>query len=255
MKKKTVISVFCFFAGMTAVAFASRGYLRPQTGPILPAMTEPPEGPRGPDNSALGVKIGLTGFKALQAYVKDRNVDCVDTSAKALMKKMRAKKKAERESKVAAGQTVDAVSRASGKRKSPMERNPQIRFSCERILASQLDGRDDSVRGRALFVFDSPRHPLRHASFRRLHVDKSKGLQDARRTLANFEARFGQPHEVTYALPEDGASVETWRPYEMTWRWADMEAKVTVVDYGPRGFNVFESLQVPLPIRPDAPVR
>lgn len=255
MKKKTLLSLICFFGGMTAVAFASRGYLRPRPEPILPAMTEPGPGPRGPDNHLLGVEIGRTSFEDIQAFVQARKVDCRDTSAKALMKNMRAKKMKEREAKIAAGEAVDAISKASSKKKSPMERNPQIRFSCEHTAAQRLDGREGQVQGRALFVFDSDDHPLRHASFRRLHKEVSSGVQDARRTLAAFEARFGPAHEVTYALPPEGQNLETWRPYEMSWRWADLEAKVSVVDYGKRGFNVFESLQVPLPIRPDAPVR
>lgn len=235
-------------------AFGIWSFLAPDSGLILPAMTEPPPGPKGPDNHLLGVAVGHTSFEGVVAYMKGRNPDCRDTSARALMKRMRAQKAKAQDLAAPAADEADAVSGASWKKTSPMERNPQVRYACENTEASTLDGRNLSVKGRALFVFDSPEHPLRHASFRRLHPKAADGIREAQQTLAAFTGLFGVAHAVSRELPKDSAAIETWRPYEYSWLWSDLEAKVTIIDYGKRGFSVYETLQVPLPIRPDAPV-
>lgn len=253
MKTSVICSAVLGLVALGAVGYATRSYLRPRMAPILPAMTEPPPGPRAPDNRFLGAEIGKTTFERLSDRAEA--LGCVDTSARALMLRARAKKKAARAAKIAAGQAVDAVSAASSKKVSPMMRNPQVRLSCENTEARGLDARDDDVRGRALFVFDSPEHPLRHASFRRLHADAAEGAKDARRLVAGLTERFGPAHAQTAAWPEPGAAFAAWTPYTLTWAWADLEVKATVVSYGRRGFSVYEVMQVPLPIRPDAPAR
>ncbi len=240
---------------LAIAAYGARGYFESDYQAILPAMTEPPPGPKAPDNHLLGVAVGHSRFEDIVAYMKGRNPSCRDTSARALMKKMRAQKAAELEARIQAGEPVDAVSAASAQKRSPMERNPQIRYACEKTEAVTLDGRSPSVTGRALFVFDSEAYPLRHASFRRLHPHASDGIAEARHTLQVFTRRFGAAHDISRELPTDAALVESWKPYEYVWRWSDLEAKVTVIDYGKRGFSVFEVMQVPLPIRPDAPMR
>ena len=252
MNKPRVIAALAVSLAAVAVAgYSARALMRPASGPILPEFTEPGPGPRAPASALLDVEVGKVAFEALRARLAERNVACRDTSAKALMKAAREKKAAER----AKGGGVDAVSSASSKRQSPMERNPQVRLSCEGVDAQALDGRARGREGRALFVYDSEAHPLRHASFRRMHRDRAAALGDAQETLRALEAVYGPAMEVSRPLPAVPAALTTWTPYELRWRWADLEVQLTLIDYGDKGVNVYEAVQVPWPVRPDAPAQ
>jgi hypothetical protein len=42
-------------------------------------------------------------------------------------------------------------------------------------------------------------------------------------------------------------------PVEYEWMFADLLVKVSALNFGARGVSVTETVEVPLPIRPDAP--
>jgi hypothetical protein len=246
MKKRRLIAAVTLSAALAGGAYLVHLRLHARSAPLLPEFTEPGPGPRAPAHALLGAQVGEARLDTLQAWLQTRGLACRDTSARALMAAARAKKAAE---------GVDAVSSASARRKSPMERNPQVRLSCEGADAAALDRRDRGRRGRALFVFDSEALPLRHASFRRMHRGAAAALQDAQATLQALEALYGPPTAVSRALPASPEALTQWTPYDLRWRFADLEVQLTLIDYGAKGTNVYEAVQVPLPVRPDAPAQ
>jgi hypothetical protein len=141
------------------------------------------------------------------------------------------------------------TTRASDARKP----NPQLRLSCPDVSANQLPDRTrHSATGRWLFVFDSPKLPLRHVSWRRRHVDHDDARQDLEATVDAVRRTFGDPTRVSEA-PAQGAKFKLLTPYKWEWRFADIRVEVSALHYGRRGVDVLEAVEVPWPIRPDAP--
>lgn len=224
---------------------------------VLPEFVEPKTGPRTAVTNFLGVEIGHTSLENLQSDVLvPGGWDCSDRSARAMLQEARRNKQAEIERVKAAGGDVDTVSGASlANRRSPRERNPQVRMSCENTNAQSLpgSGRVESV-GRLLYVFDSPNHPVRHASFERVHSEKTTALADFRATIDAVTATYGPPIATTAPVPKDPDALPWLEPLRVSWRWSDLEVSVTLLNFGgPRGIRVGEVAEVPWPVRANAP--
>ena len=248
-KKRIVWAVLAalVFGGSYAARFLSqraRRHAEPEV--VLPAFSEPPAGPRAPRSEGLGARVGRSTLADVEAAVKARGIACKDTSARALMKEMRAQK---------AKEGVDATSSASAKKTSPMERNPQVRLSCEETEASKLGDRARPAGvGRLLYVFDSPSHPLRHVSYRRVHADHAAARADLLDAIAAMKSAYGEPAATSGALPPEGGEFGKYEPYKVEWIWTDVRVTVSALSYGERGVDVYEAVEVPWPVRSDAPV-
>lgn len=228
---------------------------------VLPEFKDLPPGPRAPVVPAFGLMVGRSTLAEVEAYAKAHGLNCHDTSARALMKAMRQKKKEEKAAAEARGEEVDTVSKASSGKKSPMEQNPQVRLSCEGTQSERLPDRARAPgEGRVLFIFDSPTHPLRHVSYRRLHRSLADAFRDAEETYGWATGRLGAPPEATrsFPTPAEGddltALVPGYEPFNYRWAWADLAVSVTLTNFGKRGIDVYEAVEVPWPIRADAPV-
>ena len=231
--------------------YSVKGWMRMRAmGPetVLPDFVEPSAGPRTPSVTAFGqFEIGKQGLAEVQALAAARGLDCPDTSIRAMMDEMRDAKRKEIEEK-----GVDAVSGASIlKRRSKREQNPQVRLACRETPGATL-GREGATPGQLLLVFDSPEYPLRHTSFRRSHDEREPALRDALATVAAYEARFGPPTAVKRPLPDDPDQLGSLQPAEYRWAYADLEVRVTLLDFGKR-VSVEERVEVPWPVSADAP--
>lgn len=207
---------------------------RAEPPPGLPEFTDVPAGPRAPADALLEVRVGQTTRAAVDALVNARGVHCQDLSPAVLGAKMRAQRPPD----------IDASSRASPARAG----NPQVRISCGNVAASALlDRPRPAAQGRWLFVFDSPAHPLRHVSYRRRHGDHATAAADLSQTVSTLTERFGPPTSAS-VLP---ATFKAFRPYKWEWRFADIRVEASALNYGERGVDVLEAIEVPWPVRSD----
>ena len=236
-------------AAVVAGGFGARRLWRPPET-VLPAFVEPGAGPRAVASDGLGFKVGRTTLAEARDALAARGLECPDTSMRALMRGLRAAKKRELEAKRARGEPTDAVSGASAvNRPSPKERNPQVRLSCEPVDSARLRDRARlDVRGRWLFVFDSPEHPLRHVSFERTHADKARAEADVVESVAALTVAFGSP--TRRPAREDLAWLA---PVAYEWQFADLHVRVFALAYGEGRIHVSETVEVPWPVRADAP--
>lgn len=243
------ISVLSLGGTFAAQHFSARARSRRSNAveDVLPDFKELPPGPRAPKSSGFGVAVGKTRLSDVEETIARRHLDCKDTSARALMKAAR-----EHKAVTKAADDVDATSSASSKKTSPMEKNPQVRLSCEGTPADAIGDRPrPSASGRVLFIFDSPKHPLRHVSYRRVHKDPAAARNDAVDALAAMTASYGAPTAITGALPAEGAPFERYSPYKAEWIWPDVKVTVSALSFGERGVDVYEAVEVPWPIRTD----
>jgi hypothetical protein len=245
-------------AAAVAVGWAGWSYRRMRDvamqARFLPSFKDPPPGPRAPASDAFGVRVGGSTLEEVQRHVIQLGVPCPDTSVRALMAESRAAREREREERKRKGLPVDAVSGATGGR-STKELNPQVRLSCEGVTARQLTDRARGTStGRLLFVFDSARHPLRHTSYQRTLPDPAAARPELEAAVAAFTARFGPP---THTPSGANAQEIPWLvPLDYEWRFADLTARVSALNFGgTRGIALTELVEVPLPLRPDAPTR
>ncbi|HEY0710355.1 MAG TPA: hypothetical protein VGG33_26335 [Polyangia bacterium] len=222
---------------------------------ILPAFSEPAAGPRAPNTHAFGFAIGGETLAAAETRLRAAGLACVDRSIRALMKGAREEKQREIEAAKARGESVDSVSGAStAYRRSPKEANPQVRLTCDAVPAhALLDRPRPPTQGRLILVWDSKQHPLRHASFERSYATTSMAaaLTDYITTRRALVDLFGPP--VQNAAEPD--ALPWLAPVETRWVFADIQVRVTALNYGPRGIVLSEIVEVPWPVRPDAPVR
>lgn len=220
---------------------------------VLPTFVEPGPGRRAPRSDLLGLVVGRTSLTETRAALAGRGLQCPDTSMRALMKEMREAKLRDVQERERLGKAPDAVTGASAmNRPSPKERNPQVRLSCEPVQAQRLADRPRaSAPGRWLIVFDSPDHPLRHTSFERTHHLVPEASADLRDSVAALTARFGPPTKS--ADPTRARDLPWLSPAEWEWRFADLLVRVVGLNYGTRGVNVSETIEVPWPVRPTAP--
>jgi len=177
---------------------------------------------------------------------------------RAMMTELRDKKR-EEVARAEAHGTPDAVTGASIlKRRTARDDNPQIRWNCGEASSSALRDRPrPPSSGRLLFVFDDDRAPLRHASYQRNHRDWASAVGDFRDALGALSERYGRPVDkgirpgdltAESPLPKYGRS-------EAEWRFSDIVASVSVANLGGHGFAVSEVVEVPWPVRADAPSR
>lgn len=260
MRKLAVVVLLS--AGLIAAGGAGAWWWRQRAADevVLPEFSELGPGPRAPAIAALGLKVGQSSLAEVEAYAKAHGLTCHDTSARALMKAMREKRRAEAAQPSEKGEGVDAVSKASSGKRSPMEKNPQVRLSCEGTASARLDDRTRAPgTGRVLFIFDSPSHPLRHVSYRRLHRSLAEGFTDAEETYGSWTERLGPPKEASrpFPAPQEGddltAVVPGYEPFHYRWAWSDLHVTVTLTNYQKRGIDVYEAVEVPWPLRADAP--
>jgi hypothetical protein len=246
---------------VTAALWASWSYRRMEDAALDARFAfrfrDPLPGPRAPRSDALGVRVGrstLAEVKQLQARLK---IECPDTSVRALMAQARAARQRDEEERKRRGLPPDAVSGASppGGRRSLMERNPQVRLSCEGLSTSLLSDRTRAPsQGRLLFVFDSAEHPLRHVSFQRSIADEALARSEAAAAAADYQRVFGAP---TRRPDPTAASTLPWLvPVEYEWSFTDLTVRVAALNFGSgKGIMFSEIVEVPVSIRPDAPAR
>lgn len=223
----------------------------PELETELPEFAEPaPSLPRAPSHSSFGLELGAASLAQVQAELGERGIDCDDTSVRASMERLRAHKREQ----LRAAEDPDVVSGASIlHRRSPKERNPQVRLACRLEALASLEPGRPGVGGRALFIFDSPEHPLRHASLRRSYTQPEAAMLDLRGTLARFEAIYGPPSSTRGTVPLAGDAPEKLEPIRVEWRYADLLVRVSATNFG-RQISIDERVEVPWPIRADAPV-
>lgn len=214
---------------------------------------DPPEGPRAPAARYHGVDIGRTTLPEVEAMVERLGLCCGDTSARAKLQRRREKAAAE-----AKARGEDAVTSASAKKRSGYEDNPQIRYSCPNIQASQIGDRErPPSKGRLLFVFDSPDYPVRHTSYQRSHKDPSAALTDVKEAIAAMTAIYGEPTRVRGQLPEPdkrgAVDFEVLKNIQFEWKYADLIARVNILRVGNQSITIGERVEVPPRVRPDAP--
>ncbi len=237
---------------------------------VLPSFTEPGAGPRAPGSTLFGFEVGTHRLPEVKTRLMALGWDCPDTSMRGLMQKMREEKLAEIEAVKARGGDVDSVTGASMvKRRSPKEANPQVRLTCEGISIGAVFALDPDIAktpasptgtspspaggsGRLVLVFDSPAHPLRHVSFERSHRsdEVALALKDFSTATARLQRDLGPAHKAPPVAGDD--SLPWLTPVESAWAFADVHAKVMVINWGARGIALTETLEIPWPVRADA---
>jgi hypothetical protein len=262
MSRRRLILAVSSLVGVCAVVLGA-GWLRMRARrsvkDVLPAFSEPGPGPRAPSTRALGFAVGRTTLDEARAALARAGLDCPDTSIRALMQQARDQTRREMQARKARGEDPDAVTGASRVNyRSPKEANPQVRLACNDVPSSKLgDDERPPSRGRLLLVFDSPRHPLRHVSFERTFpaAEVASALADLDGTRARLADTFGGPGAGAAVLAEPTRDLPWLSPRESAWPFADLLARVSAINYGPRGVVVSEVVEVPWPIRADAPAR
>ncbi|HEX7671679.1 MAG TPA: hypothetical protein VF395_18930 [Polyangiaceae bacterium] len=231
-----------------------------------PVFVDAPAGPRAPSAELLGVRVGTSRLGDVKALTTAWGVSCADRSVRTLMNELRDKKRAQIEEAKAHG-TPDAVTGASIlTRHTARDDNPQIRFSCEEAQSARLvdRARMPPSNGRLLYVFDDERSPLRHVSYQRNHPAWDAALADFIATRDALAARLGKVQEsetgtgasrVSDGPGTSDAPVPKYGRRLAEFRFSDLVATVSVANLGGRGYSVGETLEVPLPIRADAPAR
>jgi hypothetical protein len=217
----------------------------PPLDTVLPVFVAPdPELPRAPERLAFGLQLGLS-LDALQTELSSRGLACDDTSVRASVEKLREHKRKQLEQ----AEDPDAVSGASILHKrSKKESNPQVRLACDLPSIAQLEAGRPHVSGRALFVLDSPEHPLRHASLRRTYRDSEAAMLDVRESVARFSAIHGEPSSVRGFIPAVGEAPAKPEPIRVQWRYADLLVEVSANSFG-KLISVDERVEVPWPVR------
>jgi hypothetical protein len=245
------VLVLGLLGGGAYYAWSKRPRELPPLQTKLPEFEEPdPKLPRAPSNEAFGVAIGEATLDPLMVELRKRGLDCDDTGVRASIEKLREYKRKQLEQ----AEDPDAVTGASIlTKRSRKESNPQIRLACELDSLLELEPGRPRVAGRALFVFDSPELPLRHASLRRTYQTSEAAMLDARETVARFEAIYGEPTTRRGLIPLPGDAPAKPDPIRVQWRYGDLLVEVSVTSFG-KMVSVDERIEVPWPIRPDAPV-
>lgn len=210
----------------------------------LPEFQAPdPDLPRAPERVAFGVQLGVS-LDDLQVELRSRGVACDDTGVRASIAKLREHKRQQLEQ----AEDPDAVTGASILHKrSKKESNPQIRLACELSSLTELDPARPRVPGRALFVFDSPEHPLRHASVRRTYQTSEAAMLDIRESVARFEAIHGPPTSQRGVIPLPGDAPLKPEPIRVQWRYADLLVEVSATSFG-KMISIDERVEVPWPV-------
>jgi hypothetical protein len=265
-RRRLLLILGVVIASGTLGAGYSRQRARAASRFQAPVFVDAPPGPRAPSAELLGVRVGTSRFSDVSALTAAWGVSCADRSVRTLMTELRDKKRAQIEEAKARG-TPDAVTGASIlTRRTARDDNPQIRFSCEEAPSSRLADRArvPSSSGRVLFVFDDAQAPLRHVSYQRNHSAWEDALADFVATRDALSTRLGKPLETetgtgtSRRADGSGASdapVPKYGRRVAEFRFSDLVATASVANLGGRGYTVAETLEVPLPVRADAPAR
>lgn len=226
-------------------AWAKRPRELPPLETVLPEFEAPdPTLPRAPAYAIFGVSIGAVGVEELLADLRARGLDCDDTGIRASIAKLREHKRKQ----LAEADDPDAVTGASIlHRRSKKESNPQIRLACELDSLAKLDPDRPRIAGRGLFVFDSPEHPLRHASLRRTYRTSEAAMLDVRDSVARFVAIYGEPSSQHGIIPLPGDAPAKPEPIRVQWRYADLLVEVSATSFG-KMVSVDERVEVPWPV-------
>jgi hypothetical protein len=232
---------------------------------ILPEFKEPPAGPRAPDNAGLLIRVGETRLDETKALTAGLGIACANKSVRVAMQAAREAKSREVDAAKAAGKGPDAVTGASILMwRSPRETNPQVRWSCEDIdMAAVKDRpRPSFSQSRLLYVFDSDALPARLASLQRSWPRErtAEAVADLRDTLAELTKKWGPPTtsrgEIppAPAKPGEAVALPGMQNFLYEWKWSDLQVKLNAVNL-PKGLTISEDVEVPMPLRPDAPAR
>lgn len=226
---------------------------------VPPVFTEAEPGARAPATEWLGVRVGFARLGSVESTTASWALSCSDRGMRAMMTELREKKRDEVARAEARGEP-DAVTGASIlTRRTARDDNPQIRWSCIGVPSSALRDRARTPSsGRLLFVFDDERAPLRHVSYQRSHRDWASAVEDFRDTRAALSARYGHPTEKGAAANAELGADSPLPKYgrrEAEWRFSDVVASVSIANLGNYGFSVSEVVEVPWPVRADAPAR
>ncbi len=228
---------------------------------VPPVFVEPPAGPRAPSAELLGVRVGTTHVPAARAAMSAWGVTCADRSMRTLMGELRDRKREQVRLAEASGKP-DAVSGASIiTRHTARDDNPQVRLSCDTDARHLADRVRSPSSGRLLMVFDSAEAPLRHVSYQRNLSAWDDAWKDFAGTRGALMLRFGAPQEresgvaTVPAADEEPAPLPRYARRDAEWRYSDLDVRVSVENLGGRGFVIEETMEVPWPVRADAPVR
>lgn len=252
-RKRVIFGIIGVGVGVLVLggwAWSKRPRELPPLETSLPEFDEPdPTLPRTPTSDAFGVAVGVAKLDPLLVELRARGLECDDTGVRASIEKLREHKRKQ----LADAEDPDAVTGASIlTKRSKKERNPQIRLACELDSLTTLEPSRPRVAGRALFVFDSPELPLRHASLRRTYQTSEAAMLDVRETVARFEAIHGKPTMQRGSIPLAGDAPVKPEPIRVQWRYRDLLVEVSATSFG-KMVSVDERIEVPFPVRPDAP--
>ncbi|HMJ12695.1 MAG TPA: hypothetical protein VK524_14840, partial [Polyangiaceae bacterium] len=191
---------------------------------------EPEPGRRSPVQEAFGFRVGRTTLAQAKARLSALGIACRDASP---------------------GGSVDVVSAASRTRHDVA----QVRLACEDVRATSIGDRMRSpALGRLLLIFDDTTRPLRHVSFDRVRSDPQQALADFEDTLRAFSKIHGAPAARSQRFGTSSpAALEKLAPVWATFNYSDLLAKVSILNMGRRGILVSEIVEVPWPVRADAP--
>jgi hypothetical protein len=242
--------------GAVAAYGAFRARVREASHYVAPPLVEPAAGPRAPSSDFAGVRIGVSRLADAKRLAAEWKLACADRSMRTLMTELRDRKRAEVRRAQAQG-AADAVSGASIlERKTARDENPQVRLSCDDVASNQLRDRPRTAsKGRVLFVFDGEGDVVRHASYQRHHGAWEDALADFDDTKAAFTAAYGPGKESGSAAGQSTDALPKYGRRAAEWRFADLVATLTLVNLGGRGYSLSESVEVPYPVRADAPGR
>ena len=258
-RRAAAFGVALALSGGALGVFAWRARVQAASRFTPPVFVEPAPGPRAPRTEFLGARFGASRPADVSRVMDSWGVRCADRSVQTLMKELRERKREEiARAASPTGRSADAVSGASVvSRRTARDDNPQVRLSCESVASSLLgDRKRPASSGRVLFVFDTADSVVRHASYQRNHAGWREALADFTSAREALLSRLGPARELAPGHPAGAPEADALPKYgrrAVQWRFADLVAEVSVVNLGQRGFSVSESVEVPLPVRADAP--
>ncbi|HEY4223640.1 MAG TPA: hypothetical protein VGO62_19925 [Myxococcota bacterium] len=223
------------------------------TRDVLPVFTEPGPGTRAPAHDFVGIELGKSTVADATALGVALGADCDNSSMRALMEKNRQKVQQAMADAKAKGEDPDGVTGASqANYHSKKEQNPQVRLSCY-IEPDKLTDRRRAPGAKlyGLFIFDSKDLPARHASVQREIADPTVALTEYRAAIDEMTKKLGPP-TATHGEPRVDGTVPVGTLLKTEWKFADVTAEVSAVNLS--GIRVMERMEVPWPVRADAPV-
>ena len=217
-----------------------------------PSFIERPEGQRASRlETVLGMRIGATTVAQMKAAT--RFLSCEDRSISVVMIRGLERAAAELEARGENNWRFRIYAWLN-----PHGRNPQVRFECRLEQGESFGIKGALDEGRMILVHDGPTLPLRHTSIQRTWWNEEATLAD----LTASHTRLSDDHPGASPVPNphlaeldgDGPFAEL-TPYTWEWRWTDLRIELTAIRYAGSRFVVTETIEVPWPVRSDAPQR